>query len=487
MSELGGTSADVLKKLAALASGDKTADTQPSANPLITHKTDRRGFLDLTGKITASLVTAAALGSPPSAPFEAPRMGTEPTQQEAAEVIKPKEKRLVFDFFDLSIIDKQIEQHIPPDRGTLQDILKTMGIDDPTSEASLKKARPKNEAEEKLVLLLLLKNRYQEHGKTVVDIGRKVSEDLREFGIEYQEPETADASGALQIKELSHDEKGNPTLNLFLSDHTVKDTLEQTDARDVGMSLEMGDFSLLFEMYDSELADPDAIFKPKPYAAEKTVTNSQGKEITITIYRDAQGKEIATKEEFDKALAEAEAKANTRKQVPLEPKDRRVLIEDGYLREKAYENLSRMVDLAEQFPDKTFVVAGGNPREENLTTRPDIRDARTRLLAERKKWPNNLIIVGAKIQRKGEDYALSLGCDIYVDENYLQQFDLPPASSYATPVIRELVSIFADKDFSQDKIHAALKMSSDKINTPDGLINVLDMDKIKTSLEFNFF
>jgi len=445
------------------------ATTDSSQNPGM----NRRKFLGLIVKTGATTAAAATLGSstPPSSETAG---SSQSASQETAETMKPNEKRLVIDFFDLSSIDQLIEQNLSPEQGSLEKVLKNMGVENPSDVQNLKNAHPKNEAEEKIILLLALKNRYQKHGDTVVDVGHKVSDDL---GIRYQEPEKKDASSALQSKGFTHDEKGNHVLHLFISDQTIEQIVERSEARDVGLSLETGDFTITYNLYDKQLKDPLAMLKPKPSASTRTITNN-GIETQTTIYYDAQNN-IISKEDYDKAMAEISAT----ELVMLEPKDRDFIIEDGYAGKKTYENLLRMVNLAKKFPGKNFFTAGGNPRS-TAASRPDIREARKRIIAEIGKMPDNLSIVGVKGRTQDVDYAASLGCDIYVDEEYIKTLGLPPASSYATPVIGEIASTLAAKGLNGEKVRTVLNLMSNSIRADGETIDVLSIDKAKALLPF---
>lgn len=466
MSETGESHSST-KALSSLQKNEQNSQQPPDSSK---DKINRRGFISWFARATGGAVAATMLGSAASPSAESAMSPA----QEVAEALKQNEKRLVIDFFDLSSVDKLIEQNISAEQGSLADVLKNMGVEDATDLQSIRNAQPHNESEEKIVLLLALKSRYQTHGDTVVNVGRKVAVDL---GVEYEEPEKKDATSSIQIKDFTHDEIGNPILNLFISDKTIEEMVEKSEARDVGLSLETGEFNIKFQLYDEQLKDQLADIKPKPSETSRTIT-SNGVTSEETIYFDAQGNKIS-KEQYDTALEEHYAKEI----VLLESHDRDLIIEDGYAGEKTYENLIRMVNLAEKFPDKNFFVAGGNPRG-TAASRPDIREARKRIVAERGKMPENLMVIGVKGQAQGIDFAASLGCDIYVDGSFLEKIGFQAASSYATPIVKEVASILADKHLDREKVKSALRLMSNSISADGETIDVLDIEKIKSFMQF---
>jgi hypothetical protein len=157
----------------------------------------------------------------------------------------------------------------------------------------------------------------------------------------------------------------------------------------------------------------------------------------VTTYR-IDGQDV-TKEKYD----ELHSKSQEKEVITLPPIDRQVVFIDGYAGKETLNNLVALTDIASRFPEKTFVAAGGNPTWLKGRHVPDIREARKKL-ADRGLWPDNLIIVGFDGQYNGDYMGVKgpgcLGADIYVNWKDLEALGFDQASSFATPVITEVVS-----------------------------------------------
>ena len=126
----------------------------------------------------------------------------------------------------------------------------------------------------------------------------------------------------------------------------------------------------------------------------------------------------------------------------------------------------------------------------NQFERPDIREARERIEKEQ-GMPTNLRIIGVK----GNDpspYAASLGCDIYVDETDLEKLDLPPMSSFATPMIKRVGTILLDRGKLPEDLSDYFSLMSDNTSTLDDpadmesveeMIDVININKVKKVLK----
>ena len=84
------------------------------------------------------------------------------------------------------------------------------------------------------------------------------------------------------------------------------------------------------------------------------------------------------------------------------------------------------------------MAAGGNPFYLDGIQYPDIREAR-KAISEKGLWPSNLIVVGFEANESGQKVPASLGADIYVSLEDLKSLGFSGASSYATPVITEII------------------------------------------------
>lgn len=381
--------------------------------------------------------------------------------------MKEKDGRLVVDFFDMGSIDEAIEENLSPEDGSVEELLKKMGVEDVADEGSLKFAEPQNEMEEKIVLLTALKKRYESHGATVVDVGRKVAEVL---GVDYVEQETGNAASALSVDGFTHDELGNPILHLNVSPEVIEQIVAGSEARDVGLSLQMGTFQIKYERYKQVDKNPDARYGPQPKVQDRK-RMEDGKEIVEQIYFDANNNPIS-REVYDSLIAEI----NARETVLLDPSDRRMVIEDGYWgdEERVYENFTHMVDLAERHPDKNFYAAAGNPRDSGAF-RPDLRAAKKRIIEERGALPANLTMVGVMSHADGNNYEHGFGADMYVDSDQLKALNFPVASSFATPLVKEVGGVFTDLGVDNQTIKTL--SSNPMVGSERDVVDELSLDK----------
>lgn len=439
---------------------------------------EKRRLLQWLGAAGATAVVAPFVSQSP-----ARAEATHPTPTtESVEALKDSEGGLTIDFFNVDYFDTLIDTHLRTKGSSLEELKKELGLGDNFSEEDLRDTNPQAAEQETFVLMMFLKERYRKHGEVVVEIEKKVSDMLGVPADLYHESEKQDVTPAMSMGNLSTDTIGNPTLGLSLSEEYVAERIAQSPARDICMSLELGDFSITYEMYKEEIAYPDIAMQPPSKRGLKELDDS-GYENIVDHYYDGKNNKI-TKEEYE----DLEGKSKEKKSVLLEPKDRRFIINDGYYPEKAYSNLSRMVELAKKFPDKNFYVAGGNPL--NQFKRPDLREARERIEKEQ-GMPANLRIVGVK-GNEPSPYAASLGCDIYVDEFDLEKLDLPPMSSFATPMVKRVGTILLDRGKLPEDISDYFSLMSDNTSTLDDpadmesveeMIDVININKVKRVLK----
>ena len=312
---------------------------------------EKRRLLQWLSLSTATAVVAPFVSQEP-ARVEAPR--PTPTA-ESVEALKDSEGGLTIDFFNVDYFDTLIETYLRTKGSSLEELKKELGFDDNFSEEDLRATNPENEEQETFVLMMFLKERYRKHGEVVVGIEKKVSDMLGVPADLYHESEKQDVTPAMSMGTLTNDMVGNPTLGLSLSEEYVAERIVQSPARDICMSLELGDFSITYEMYKEEIAYPDIAMQPPLKRGLKELDDS-GYENIVDHYYDGKNNKI-TKEEYE----DLERKSKEKKSVLLEPKDRRFIINDGYYPEKAYSNLSRMVELAKKFPDKIFMLQEETP------------------------------------------------------------------------------------------------------------------------------
>lgn len=134
---------------------------------------------------------------------------------------------------------------------------------------------------------------------------------------------------------------------------------------------------------------------------------------------------------------------------------------EAYSREEVEQNLPHLFELCKAFPDKLFVAAAGNEGE-------DLRGMQDR--------PANLLIVAEWNRWETKPEHDVYGADIYVDNSALT---LPHGSSFSTPAIAALGSIFTNQGLSIEETRQRILQATDLIQGQD--TRVLNPDKLKIS------
>lgn len=435
---------------------DKNAEV-----PVTNRKISRRDFLKLSG--------AAAAGA--AAGYAAWRLGLKPDTTETTtspEELKPSVK--VLDFFDIDKSQgKYIQDNFPPDFSS-EKSWQEMGISNPSTREGLLRAVPKDENQAKLLMMMLFKYQYQNHGKDVVSVMEKTASYLNPVQI-VTTPEHDSIASAIEFGKLEYDEIGNPTIHAILSPEIVDRLISQSPESVVNMSFELGEFSLTYSLYDRKLKYPEMARQglSKITVGEKTT------------YRDYQGNDI-TEEEYN----EIARKMDEKEIVLLDPNERDVRFLDGYAGDKTYQNLLKLTDVARKHPGKMFIAAGGNPTYLQGLKIPDIREARA-ALEKQGQWPDNLLIVGFQARESGFVGQASYGADIYVSDKDLEELGFSGASSYATPVITEIVRQLISKGSNTRKqVKEGIVQLTQVAESWEGSekveYQILDLDKAKNIL-----
>jgi hypothetical protein len=154
---------------------------------------------------------------------------------------------------------------------------------------------------------------------------------------------------------------------------------------------------------------------------------------------------------------------------------------DGYAGEDTLKNLSELAKLARKYPQKMFVAAGGNPSPGNENKKPNIIKARKKL-EEVGLWTPNLLMIGIWQKKEQGGDPLALGCDLYVNSKDLEDLDFLPCTTYAVPVVSEIVSHLTDEgilDFGQIK-QALIRMSDLKDERSRQPYFLLNLQKAKS-------
>lgn len=402
-------------------------------------KISRRNFLKAAGA-TVAVAAASYLGLREAS--RSPEIELKPTVK-------------VLDFFDLDKIKDES--------------LQEMGVSDQSTKQELLKVVPKDENQAKLLMIMLLKQHYQNHGKDVISVKEKTAEYLHS-GQTVIAPEHASVVGAIEFGELEFDEIGNPTLHFNISSEVIDNLISQSPESIINVSLELGKFSFKYSLYEKRYKYPDM-------GRQFPKTEVVGGE---TRYRDYRGG-IITKDQYDQIMEEID----TKEIVLLDPNERDVRFLDGYAGEDTFLNLEKLAVLAEKYPEKMFFAAGGNP----ISKVPDIRAARSEL--ERLgKWPKNLLMVGYQVNGLdpvfGTPFAqpASYGSDIYISDEYLGERGFLGASSYAVPTAVEVARSLIAKGYkTQEQVKLGLlQLTREKelsIDSEKIRYRLLDLEKAK--------
>jgi len=118
----------------------------------------------------------------------------------------------------------------------------------------------------------------------------------------------------------------------------------------------------------------------------------------------------------------------------IENEDPYVFIEGAYNEDKALDNLRKLFQICNRFPDKNIVVAGGNTQENILEARYSLKD----------NWPPNLLMVAEWDAANGRPFSQVHGMDLYVDT----KTTYPKGSSIASPIAATVVEALRLKGLS---------------------------------------
>lgn len=309
---------------------------------------------------------------------------------------------------------------------------------------------------------------YFNHGENVVgvvDITFKRS-GLKSTGINMLPLQKIfDKDSITFIKDAS----GNPGVSLNFDSKRITELLKNDSSRIINASFQVGNV----ELYQVAKVRTEVIPKydqndPR-FSGEGLGGELDGKEVLYqgavgirtengrVVYYDVEGREITpiSLEELEKRkLENSEIK---------EHKSTELIMNGAYTKEKAMENLPKLFEVCDAYPDKFFVFAGGNTGEDFREAMEDLQD----------KVPKNLLIVGEWIKydygmgvyegpaMEYGKYGQVLGPDIYV---YNGGSNSAHGSSFSAPELAAEIDILLSKGLSIEQAKAKILASSD-INT----------------------
>ncbi|MEX0895680.1 MAG: hypothetical protein WDZ94_01930 [Patescibacteria group bacterium] len=439
----------------------------------------KRNFL----RTAAVLGTTAFLGksiaaerlSSPVQPIQSPNQ-VEAVQSEEVEH-KPSIPLIIDTFDDGKFYDDVIAAQAAARGIDAQSILDKFGITPDTTYSEIKEIQPTTPDERVILLLSSLKTVYGTHGEDVSKVRELTAQFLGETDSQV---EHASQNNPITFDSLEFDEVGNPILWLVSSIEDVDQVVRQSQAPVINMSFQIGKVGMKYKLFKQVLVNPD--MKP-PDKSSRSVSDGP---VTI-IYRDAE-RNIISAEEYEKLLSLALEKEIVMTEVESE---RDLVPQDGYLKERAYQNLGNLADLASKYPDKIFVAAAGNPVNENPNDFPDLREAKEKLMQEN-RWPPNVFTVGYVVQYQDMLVPTQYGADFYVFHEDIDRIGKQTsASSYATPMVTEIVRRLQNQGITNpNDIRTALTQFSENINAPNGFyargeqeqpFYMIDFSKVKNA------
>jgi hypothetical protein len=251
----------------------------------------------------------------------------------------------------------------------------------------------------------------------------------KENGLQVEAPHISPLEGAL-VSAFEHDELGNVIAKVSVDTDKLAAVIAQMppDLSIVNMSLIVGEsqekyvFRKPKDLDKFEYMDPnnvDAFF----YTLQEPSTLSNINGNLVPVDSDGAPLEIVSEDEYNnrnKTYHDASIKeyaetgqsqgiVNITSSIQGEENNPSFVRErtEAYNERLAPENLPKLVDLAKQFPNKTFFCAGGNEDDNFYWSRKDIE--------EKTGWPENLLLIGVKHDIYKQSEVETDGCDIYLD------------------------------------------------------------------------
>ena len=455
------------------------------ANSLGTPKISRRKFLGEVGNLAKGAVAAGVVKNVDNHPILG-SFGKAVIQEGSIDSEKEKFPEItVMDIFEFDPLkDRLLKKYFPAADFSEKEMLSQMGVDDPKTLDGLQKAEPQNEKDSILILLNALQQRYENHGREVSEVIRKLPGLLNELYIQNPEKlpnnpliNKANIVESIDIDGLDYDDEGNPTLWISVDRKRIEEMIAQTEDLVINMSFELGRIPTTYQMYRSENSNEQVAL------SERSVSSTINGTRTTTTRYFSDGREVTDKEYERLSVRNSE---KTIKLIP--PEKRSFAFIDGYAANESTteKNLEMLVDIARKYPKKFFAAAGGNSVYLNGRHTPDIRQARKKL-EEQGVWPENLVIVGVDVA-VGEEGSLSSyrgpgteGSDIYVNWRDLNKLGFGQAASFATPVVSELArQLRRDKKLTPSDVKKSLlEMCIVEERSGSTPYRVLDLEKAK--------
>jgi hypothetical protein len=321
-------------------------------------------------------------------------------------------------------------------------------------------------------LVYRLVDTYLNHGENVAAV---VEDTFKRSGLQSAGvnilplQQTFDMDSITFIKDAS----GNPGISLNFDQKRIIKLLENDPNRVINGSFQVGNVELFQETNIRTEIIPKYGDNDPRFAGLRSMTDENSFYVGAVKfsfnadgswdYLDATGKKVSpiSSEELEKRKLE-NSEVKKYKSTELE-------IRGAYAKEKAMENLPKLFDVCNAYPDKFFVFAGGNTGE-------DFREAMEKLKG---KVPKNLLIAAEWIKydygfgiyegpaMEYGKYGQVLGPDIYV---YNKGSKNPNGSSFSVPELSATIDMLLSKGLSFEQAKERILASSDihTLHLPDG-------------------
>ncbi len=276
------------------------------------------------------------------------------------------------------------------------------------------------------ILALFFYNRYERHG---YNVALSMNNILYRLGFEI-DPHIIPLQNLFRMIFAEQDSNGNCKVLLEVDVNSLVEHLQNyPQQKVVNFSFQIGpcgiQITTTYKRLRQGFTPPSSITDEETglvYIGAVGITTINGSIVRI----DANGNPVqpVTKEEYDRIMQQL-IQENTETETLERP-----LIEiiGAYENdEEAIENLRQLFSICENFPEKLFVAAIGNGKEDLTRVREILRD----------EWPENLILVGAWTINN-HPLRETHGAEVYVPNHEL---GIETASSYAVPVISALCAI----------------------------------------------
>lgn len=294
---------------------------------------------------------------------------------------------------------------------------------------------PQTDDEIKSLVEDYYKQNFGNHGEGVVGVMQKTAEQIGDKN--YKEPNKISILPAVSVGEIKKDELGNITVIAEISEAEVEKVVSQTDSSLVNLSFEVGKFDVHIDLTKRRVEGANYTRDDDPQS---------GKVNGVPWYKDNKGNDIS-KEKYDELMNEG---------LTFVTEIGDVYHTDGYAGEHTYDNLKSLTNIARNHPDKFFIAAGGNPSDNIPPIVPDIREARKKLEKEG-LWPKNLITTGfTHTFGDGEVSPMTVGHDIYLSQEDMNNVGLESKTSFTTARITEISRVLIEKGANT---HSKLKAS----------------------------